>query len=237
LVLPTFHNLPGEKGIRDETPSYGDQVGSILLKDSLRRLRCIDSPYDAHWDLIERLLHRSSRIGENTSGIAHVWDRREAGGVEDATRDIDKVHTFLFQPTAEPGVVYATLDELLTESDFVSLHVPLGPETEHLIGERELKSMKSTAILVNMARGPVVDPKALYSALKEGEIAGAALDVTDPEPLPTYDPLLGLDNLLITPHLGSASVQTRTRMAEMAAENLLSALRAETMPFSVFANP
>lgn len=134
------------------------------------------------------------------------------------------------------GVVYASLDELLRESDFVSLHVPLGPETEHLIGERELKMMKSTAILVNVARGPVVDPKALYKALKEGEIAGAALDVTDPEPLPANDPLLSLDNLLITPHLGSASVQTRTRMAEMAAENLLAALRGEAMPFSVFAN-
>jgi glyoxylate reductase len=137
----------------------------------------------------------------------------------------------------ELGVIYASLDELLTESDFVTLHVPLGPETKHLIGERELKMMKSTAILVNIARGPVVDSRALYEALQNGEIAGAALDVTDPEPLPPEDPLLGLDKLLITPHLGSASVQTRTRMAEMAAQNLLAALRGEAMPFSVFSSP
>ncbi len=137
----------------------------------------------------------------------------------------------------ELGVIYASLDELLAESDFVTLHVPLGPQTRHLIGEHELKRMKPTAILVNIARGPVVDSRALYRALRDGEIAGAALDVTDPEPPPVDDPLLGLDNLLITPHLGSASVQTRTRMAEMAAQNLRAALRGEVMPFSIFSSP
>ena len=133
------------------------------------------------------------------------------------------------------GVEYAPLDRLLAESDFVTLHVPMTPETHHLIDEAALKRMKSTAILVNIARGPVVDPRALYEALKTGEIAGAALDVTDPEPITTDDPLLTLDNLLICPHVGSATVQTRTRMATMAAENLLAGLKGEPLPYSVFA--
>jgi glyoxylate reductase len=135
---------------------------------------------------------------------------------------------------AELGVEYATLDLLLGQSDFVTLHVPLTAETRHLIGDEELRKMKPTAVLVNMARGPVVDSRALYRALKEGEIAGAALDVTEPEPIPADDPLLNLDNVLITPHIGSATVQTRTRMADMAAENLLAALKGEQMPYSVF---
>ena len=135
---------------------------------------------------------------------------------------------------AELGVEYATFDRLLEESDFVTLHVPMTPETHHLIGKAELQKMKSTAILVNIARGPVVDPVALYEALKTGEIAGAALDVTDPEPLPTDDPLLTLDNALIFPHLGSSTFQTRTRMATMAAENLLAGLKGELLPYSVF---
>ena len=136
---------------------------------------------------------------------------------------------------AELGVEYAPLDHLLEESDFVSLHVPLTPETHHLIGERELKKMKSTAILINIARGPVVDSDALYEAMKAGEITGAALDVTDPEPMPEH-PLLTVDNVLIAPHLGSATIQTRTRMATMAAENLLAGLKGELLPYSVFSD-
>ncbi|MCZ6680218.1 MAG: NAD(P)-dependent oxidoreductase, partial [Candidatus Poribacteria bacterium] len=137
---------------------------------------------------------------------------------------------------AELGIEYASFDRLLEASDFVTLHVPLTPETRHLIGKAELEKMKSTAILVNIARGPVVDSNALYEGLKAGEIAGAAVDVTDPEPLPTDHPLLTLDNLLVCPHLGSATVQTRTRMATMAAENVLAGLKGESLPYSVFAS-
>ena len=115
----------------------------------------------------------------------------------------------------------------LAESDFITLHVPMTQETHHLISTEEFKKMKPTAILVNIARGPVVDSAALYEALKTGEIARAALDVTDPEPIPTDDPLLTLDNALIFPHLGSSTLQTRTRMATMAAENLLAGLKGE----------
>ncbi len=134
----------------------------------------------------------------------------------------------------ELGIEYASFDRLLEESDFITLHVPMTPETHHLIGKAEFQKMKPTAILVNIARGPVVDPAALYEALKTGEIARAALDVTEPEPIPTDDPLLTLDNALIFPHLGSSTLQTRTRMATMAAENLLAGLKGEPLPYSVF---
>ena len=123
------------------------------------------------------------------------------------------------------------LEELLERADFVSLHTPLTPQTRHLIGEPELRCMKDTAILVNTARGGVVDQDALRRALIAGEIAGAALDVTDPEPLPADHPLLDAPNLLVVPHVGSATVRTRARMAEMAVENLLAALAGREMPY------
>ena len=133
------------------------------------------------------------------------------------------------------GAEHRELASLLRESDFVSLHVPLTPETRRLIGEGELRTMKRSSILVNAARGAVVDPKALYRALKEGWIAGAALDVTDPEPIPAGDPLLTVENCVVVPHLGSATVGTRTRMAVAASRNLVAGLKGERGPLC--ANP
>jgi glyoxylate reductase len=123
-----------------------------------------------------------------------------------------------------------SLDELLGRSDFVSLHPPLTRETRGLIGEAALERMKPTAYVVNTARGPIVDSGALGRALHAGQIAGAALDVTDPEPLPADHPLLDAPNLLVLPHLGSATYATRERMAEMAVDNLLAGLAGEPMP-------
>ncbi len=122
------------------------------------------------------------------------------------------------------------LDELLAESDFVSLHVPLSAETRHLIDARALSKMKRTAVLINTSRGPVVHTGDLYEALAAGQIAYAALDVTDPEPLPPGHKLLALPNCLVVPHMASASWATRTRMAVMAAENLLAGLRGGRLP-------
>jgi glyoxylate reductase len=122
------------------------------------------------------------------------------------------------------------LDELLARADFVSLHVPLGPSTRHLIDAAALARMKPTAVLVNTARGGIVDQAALARSLHAGEIAGAALDVTDPEPLPSDDPLLDAPNVLVVPHIGSATVRTRSRMADLAVENLLAALAGAPMP-------
>jgi len=125
------------------------------------------------------------------------------------------------------------LGDLLERSDFVTLHTPLTPETRGLIGDAALRRMKPTAYLVNTARGPIVDTDALARALHAGELAGAALDVTDPEPLPGDHPLLRAPNLLVVPHVGSATVATRERMADMAVDNLLAGLAGEPMPNSV----
>ncbi len=128
------------------------------------------------------------------------------------------------------GLAYVELDQLLAESDFISLHTPLIPETHHLVGERELALMKPTAVLINTARGPIVDQRALWRSLKERRIAAAAIDVSEQEPIASDDPLLGLDNIIITPHIASASVATRLGMARMAVDNLLTALRGQVPP-------
>lgn len=128
------------------------------------------------------------------------------------------------------SAVRVELDELLRASDHVVLCTALNDETRCLIGTDELKAMKPTAYLVNVARGPVVVTEALVAALESGQIAGAALDVTDPEPLPGDHPLLSYDNCLIVPHIASASVATRNAMASLAIENLLAAMRGDPMP-------
>lgn len=135
----------------------------------------------------------------------------------------------------ELGIEYVDLDTLLSTSDFISLHVPLTDQTRHLIGAREFGLMKPTAVLVNTARGPVVDQKALYEALREHKIAGAGLDVFEREPIDMDDPLLELDNAVVVPHIASASVATRTKMALMAAENLIAGVQCRDIPYK--ANP
>ena len=121
------------------------------------------------------------------------------------------------------------MDQALSQADFVTIHTLLTEETYHLIGERELKLMKPTAILVNTSRGPCVDPDALYGALRDGEIAYAGLDVTEPEPINMDSPLLELDNCVIVPQIASASVATRGKMAEMVAPDLIAGLRDERL--------
>jgi glyoxylate reductase len=127
------------------------------------------------------------------------------------------------------------LHELLERSDFVSLHAPLTPDTRGMIGADQLAAMKPTAVLVNTARGPLVDTAALERALRDGQIAGAGLDVTDPEPLPAAHSLLTAPNLVVVPHIGSATHRTRESMADMAVDNLLAGLAGRRMPHC--ANP
>lgn len=130
------------------------------------------------------------------------------------------------KPQAEShlGLTNTSLEELLRASDFISLHTPLTPETRHLMSAREFSFMKPTAILVNSARGGVVDQGALVAALRAGTIGGVALDVTDPEPLPLDHPLYSFPNVIITPHIASASLETRSKMANMAAQNIIEVL-------------
>jgi glyoxylate reductase len=131
------------------------------------------------------------------------------------------------------GVGYAELDTIFREADFLSIHTDLNAATRHMINADSLSRMKPGAVLVNTARGPIVDPDALYQALAAGKIRAAALDVTEPEPIPSDSPLLKLANCIVVPHIASASIATRARMAEMAAANLIAGLRGERLPTCV----
>ncbi|MEE3180639.1 MAG: D-glycerate dehydrogenase [Planctomycetota bacterium] len=163
------------------------------------------------------------RIGREVARRARGFDMRIL--YHNRNRDLEAEQAL--------GAEYSELATLLEQAHFVSLNVPLTEETEGLIGEQQLRMMREDAVLVNVARGPVVDPEALHAALSEGWIAGAALDVTEPEPLPRDHPLLGLDNLVLTPHLGSATRRSRLRMAEMARDNLVAGLEKSPLPNQV----
>jgi lactate dehydrogenase-like 2-hydroxyacid dehydrogenase len=163
--------------------------------------------------------------------IGQALARRARGfGMEILYHDVARLPEAVSTPLE---ATFVELDELLGRSDFVSLHVNLTAETRHLINARTLASMKPTAVLVNTSRGPVVDQGALASALRDGVIWAAALDVTDPEPIPMDDPLVGLANCLIVPHIASASRVTRGKMAAIAAANLLAGVRGEPLPAPV----
>ena len=156
------------------------------------------------------------RIGQAVAKRAHGFDMR----------------VIYHDPTAQPayGAQPVDLDTLLRESDFVSIHVPLTETTKHLVNAEFLAKMKPNAVLVNTARGGVLDQTALHRALKSNQIFAAALDVTDPEPLPMDSPLLELENCIIVPHLGSASKKTRDMMSLLAAQNLVAGLKGERLP-------
>jgi len=160
-------------------------------------------------------------IGLGRIGVA-VAKRAHAFGMSITFHD-----KFREPPNVAPFCAYRELDDLLVEADFVSLHVNLGPETRGLIGARELTLMKPSAYLINTSRGQTVDQAGLVAGLRGGELAGAALDVMEEEPLPPDDPLLTLPNVILLPHIGSATVETRQAMRDLAIDNLLAALRGE----------
>jgi glyoxylate reductase len=159
-------------------------------------------------------------IGQQVARRAHGFDMRIL------------YHNRRPNPAAEAylGATYMPLPDLLAQADYVTLNLPLTPESRHIIGREQLRQMKPTAYLINVARGGVLDHDALVEALTAGWIAGAALDVTEPEPLPRDHPLLRMDNVIIAPHLGSATRQTRYNMAKLTVENLLAGLAGEPLP-------
>lgn len=128
------------------------------------------------------------------------------------------------------GITYAPLDDVLAQADFISIHTPLTPETRHLMNRERFSKMKPSAVVINTSRGPVVDTDALVEALREKRIGGAALDVTEPEPLPADHPLVSMPNCIVVPHIASASETTRGKMAEIAARNLIAGLKGEALP-------
>jgi glyoxylate reductase len=213
-----------------------DQAFALLLAAGRRLVegdRYAKGPHFLRYD-------PSTMLGREVHGstIGIVGLGRVGSQVARRARAFDMTilyHTRQRRPDAERelGARHVALDELLSASDYVVLTVPLTPQTQRLIGRAELARMKPTAVLVNVARGPVVDTDALTEALAARTIYAAALDVTDPEPLPRGHPLLGLDNVIITPHLGSATEQTRQRMAEVSVENLLAGLAGRPLAFRV----
>ena len=158
-------------------------------------------------------------IGTETAKRALGFDMKVIYHSRTRKRDLEK----------EYGFKYASFKRVVEESDFLSIHVPLTPKTHGFIGEKQLRSMKRSAILVNLSRGPVVDTEALYKSLTSGWIAGAGLDVFEPEPIPSDHPILGLDNVVVLPHIGSASNRSRREMHLLAARNLISGLKGERM--------
>jgi lactate dehydrogenase-like 2-hydroxyacid dehydrogenase len=192
---------------------------------------------DGQWKTWDPLLLLGPDVHGSTIGIVGfgrigqaVARRAQGFGMEILYHDLEPLPASVTEPL---GALYLPLEELLPRSDFVTLHVNLSPVTRHLINAETLAMMKRTAVLVNTSRGPVVDQVALAAALRDGVIWAAALDVTDPEPIPMDDALVGLDNCLIVPHIASASRATRGKMAEMAAANLVAGVRGEPLPTEV----
>ncbi|MGJ3240066.1 MAG: 2-hydroxyacid dehydrogenase [Anaerolineae bacterium] len=216
------------------TETTADQTFALMLAAARRLVEGVNYVRDSEWktwnpiQLLGRDVHRATLgiIGMGRIGYA-VAKRARGFGM-----------TILYhggkRKFADAVAAQAvTLDELLSRSDYVSLHVPLTEQTQGMIGAEELSQMKPTAILVNTARGAIVDSDALLHALRDGTIGGAALDVTEPEPIPATHPLVSLPNCIIVPHLGSATWQTRERMGFIAAENLLAGLADEPLPHCV----
>ncbi|CAN5569830.1 D-glycerate dehydrogenase [soil metagenome] len=218
------------------TETTADLAWALLMSTARRVVEGADYVRAGKWEtwgptlLMGVDVHHSTlgiigfgRIGKEVAKRARGFDMRiiafDSYQDEEAAREL--------------GVEFTTLGELLSESDFVTLHCSLTDETHHLIGRNEFKQMKNSAILINAARGPVVDTSALTEALRNRQISGAGLDVTDPEPIPADHPLVAMPNVVIVPHIASASVATRNRMAVMAAENVLAGVRGERPAYVV----
>jgi glyoxylate reductase len=219
------------------TETTADLAFALLMAAARRIPESVDYVRDGRWRTWGPMLLMGVDVHGATLGIVgfgrigRELARRGRGfGMRIVYHD---VHPATPDEEAELGAQRVEMDELLRESDFVSLHVNLTPETHHLIDAAALNAMKPTAVLVNTSRGPVVDPDALADALRDGGIFAAGLDVTEPEPLPADHPLVQLPNCVVVPHIASASRVTRGKMAAMAAANLLAGLRGERLPTCV----
>ncbi|MBV9917657.1 MAG: D-glycerate dehydrogenase [Solirubrobacterales bacterium] len=222
-----------ERGIRvGNTPDVltdatADLTFALLLAAARKLPQAIATVRAGDWITWEPMAHLGAEVQGATLGIVGLGRIGQAVARRAQGFDMNVLHT------GSRSGSRISLESLLQRSDFVSLHCPLTPETFHLINERTLALMRPTAILINTARGPIVDQPALRTALENGTIAGAALDVTDPEPLPANDPLLSGPNLIVAPHIGSGTRAARERMADLAVENLLAALAGRRMPHQV----
>jgi glyoxylate reductase len=217
------------------TETTADLVFSLLLAAARRVVEADSYVRDGRWQTWGPMVLLGQDIHHATLGIIGLG--RIGTEVARRARGFNMKILYYSRTRRTPGeeselgLEYVDrMPELLSRSDFISVHVPLTQETYHLIGAAEFAVMKPTAVFINASRGAVTDQRALHEALKSGKIFSAAIDVTETEPIPMDDPLLTLKNIVITPHIGSASVLTRTRMSLMATDNLLAGLRGEALP-------
>jgi glyoxylate reductase len=221
------------------TNATADHTWALLMAAARRIPESIDYVRGGNWRTWGPMLLLGQEISGATIGIVGLG--RIGKEVAKRARGFN-MRILAFDPFEDEAfakshdVEYVPLEQLLRESDYVTLHVALTPETRHLISTAEFDSMKPTSILVNASRGSVVDTDALVTALHEGAILAAALDVTDPEPIPADHPLVSLPNCIVVPHTASATVQTRNLMADLAARNLIAGLKGERPPASVNAD-
>ncbi len=215
------------------TESTADLAFALILASGRRLVEGDRRTRAGEFKFWAPLLFLGQDISEKTLGIIGLGRIGKAVAKRAAAFDMNVIYYSRqrLEQTQEKtlNVTYASLISLLQTADYVSLHVPLAPQTTHLIGNKELEVMKPTACLINTSRGPVIDERALLEALVRKTIAGAGLDVYENEPRLTPG-LSELDNVVLLPHIGSATVETRTKMAQMATENLLAGLNNETPP-------
>lgn len=207
------------------TEATADLTFALILATARRIVEAADAVRAGEWHTWEPRGWLGADVGGATLGIVGAGKIGRA-----VARRAEGFSMRVLLSGRSTGDGLEPLEHLLEQADFLSLHCPLSEQTRHLIGARELEAMKPGAILINTARGEIVDPEALRVALGRGEIAGAGLDVTEPEPLPPDHPLLGAPNLTVLPHIGSASRSTRTAMADLAVDNLLAFFAGEPMP-------
>ena len=220
------------------TETTADTAWLLMLASARRAGEGIDVVRDGEWGTWKPGFMLGSDVHGTTIGIVGLGRIGEAVARRAQGFSARVLYTARSRkPEAEArlGVAWRSLADLLAESDHVVLTVPLTPETRHLIDSAALRRMQPHATLINVSRGPIVDTDALVEALNEGWIGAAGLDVTDPEPIPPDHPLVGMVNCTILPHIGSASLQTRQAMANLAADDVVAALRGERMP--ACANP
>ncbi len=215
------------------TETTADFAFALLLATARRIVEGVDYARAGKWRTWGPMLLLGTDVHHATLGLVGLGRI----GVEMAKRargfDMRVLYYDVYRREdleREMDITYAALDEVLAQADFVSIHTPLTPETRHLMNRERFAAMKSSGALINTSRGPVVETDALVEALRSGQIAYAALDVTEPEPLPADHPLMSMPNCIVTPHIASASGATRGKMAEIAARNLIAGLKGEPLP-------
>jgi len=219
------------------TDATADLTLALILAAARRLVEAADYVRAGQWRTWHPGMLLGADIGGSTLGIIGLGRIGQAVARRAAAFDM---RIIAYSPSASSDIAAQVsaqrvdLETLLREADFVTIHAPLKPDTRHLIDADALAKMKPTAMLINTARGSLVDQSALTEALRSGAIAGAALDVTDPEPIAPDDPLLAMPNVIILPHIGSASRGTREKMAHMAVDNLLAGINGQPLPHPVW---